>query len=280
LNLGVREADGVPVAVPPTTTARVDLGSDLESVAERLVASGRIVPGLTVSEDGRARSWWWPLPSAADRAVLVGLLDGNEPADHQRLASELGLAVDRQVRARLGAAGVVTGSRPGRRTVPDAWLRSLHAADPWLPETLDTGRVVALAAAVDAWIRSGVVGLGRARLCLRVHEPGAVGAGWGVEALAQDVDETSLLVPLEEVWEGRSPFGADVLEGVLRSLGHMARVAPELAGLLDREVPGTLELGDGQVVSLLHERVGPLQEAGIGVRFRRRGGLHLGGRAR
>ena len=44
-----------------------DVGDQVEAVAGALVATGRVVPGLTVAPDGRARSWWFPLPAAGDR---------------------------------------------------------------------------------------------------------------------------------------------------------------------------------------------------------------------
>ncbi len=61
--------------------------------------------------------------------------------------------------------------RSGRRTVPDAWIRSLTGLDRRLLGSLDADHVDAFAAVVDEWVRSGIVGLGRARLCIRIHEP-------------------------------------------------------------------------------------------------------------
>ena len=235
-------------------------------VAEVFVANGRVIPGLAVAADGRARSWWWPLPAASDRVLLGSLLDGNEPADHARVAAELSAEVDRLVRSRfVGAGATLIDRRAGRRTVPDAWLRSLTSADPWLSPSLDPGKVRALAAVLDDWVRSGVVGLGRARLCLRIHEPTLDTDRWDVEALAQDVDEPSLVVSLAEVWGGASPFGADVLEELLGGLGRMARIAPELAGLLDGEVPDRTTLDGAALVGLFRDRVALLAEAGIAV---------------
>ncbi len=234
--------------------------------AEVFVATGRIVPGLTVSDDGRARSWWWPLPSAADRGLLVSLLDGNEPADHSRAASELQDEVDRLVRQRLRAAGVeLVGRRAGRPTVPDAWLRSLTGDDPWLPSSLDRGKLDAFAAAVDRWVRSGVVGLGRARLCVRIHEPATDDQPWVAEALAQDVDEPSLLVGLSEVWAGTSPFGPEIVEELLAALGRMARIAPELAGLLDGAVPDRVVLDTSAVVELFGVHASALADSDIAI---------------
>jgi SNF2 family DNA or RNA helicase len=234
--------------------------------AEVFVATGRIVPGLTVCDDGRARSWWWPLPSAADRGLLVSLLDGNEPSDHARVAGALGDEVDRVVRERLRAAGVeLLGRRAGRRTVPDAWLRSLTADDPWLPSSLDPVKVEAFAAAVDRWVRSGVVGLGRARLCVRIHEPPVDEEPWVAEALAQDIDESSLLVGVSDVWAGRSPFGPEVVEELLGALGRMARIAPELAGLLDGAVPDRTMLDSAAVVELFGAHAATLADSDIAI---------------
>jgi hypothetical protein len=78
----------------PTLTA----APPVVRVAEAFVATGQVVPGLTISDDGGARSWWWPMPSAADRALLASLLDGNDVAEHVRVAGELAVEVDRLVR--------------------------------------------------------------------------------------------------------------------------------------------------------------------------------------
>jgi len=154
----------LPVVTDSIVLDRNTTLGDVALVAEMFVSTGRVIPGLTVEAGGRARSWWWPLPSAADRAVLGSLLDGNEHDDHARVAAELSVELDRLVRERLGARLELVERRSGRRTVPDAWVRSLGAIDPWLPRSLDPAKVAALAAAVDEWVRSGVVGLGRWRL--------------------------------------------------------------------------------------------------------------------
>ena len=53
---------------PATTTAAVP-DEAFGEVASALVQAGRVVPGLTVEADGRARSWWWPLPAASHRTL-------------------------------------------------------------------------------------------------------------------------------------------------------------------------------------------------------------------
>ncbi len=246
--------------------ATLTVGPDVVRAAEAFVATGRVMPGLTVDDDRRARSWWWPMPSAADRGLLASLLDGNDPAEHARAAGELAVEVDRLVRERLRASGVeLIGRRAGRRTVPDAWLRSLTAEDPWLPESLDAAKVAALAAAVDGWVRSGVVGVGRARLCVRIHEPPTDDDPWEAEALGQDIDEPSLLVGLADVWTGASPFGPGVVEELLGALGRMSRIAPELAGLLDNALPDRTVLDGAAVIELFVEHAAALAEADIAI---------------
>ncbi len=251
-------------AAPVAVASPDDVAPGVTCAAEAFVAAGRVVPGLTVAPSGRARSWWWPLPAAADRGLLASLLEGNEPADHARVAEQLSREVDRIARRRLGEAGVTLAARrSGRPTVPDAWLRSLTTTDPWLPASLDQARLVALAASIEGWVRSGVVGLSRARLCVRIHEPGADEDPWVAEALAQDVDEPSLLVGLPDLWAGTSPFGADAVEELLGALGRMARIAPELAGLLDAAVPDRALLDSRAVVELFTEHAGALADADI-----------------
>ena len=49
------------------TAIASDVDDEADAAARCLVESGRFVPGLAVGDDGRARSWWWPMPSAGDR---------------------------------------------------------------------------------------------------------------------------------------------------------------------------------------------------------------------
>ena len=56
------------LADPPNRTR-------ISEVASFLVDSGKVVPGLATDDDGRWRSWWWPLPSIGDRDQIASLLD-------------------------------------------------------------------------------------------------------------------------------------------------------------------------------------------------------------
>lgn len=255
----------------PDAEARgLHVAAGVAELAAVLVGSGRFVPGLTVGGDGRARSWWWPMPSAADRAALRCLLSDPTPAGHLDLADALADTVDGLVRARLSGTDLLP-RRAGRRTLPELWLQSLVSTQPWLPETADPERTLALADAVTAWVRSGCVAVGRLGLCLRVHEP-EQGDGdvslpgfWSVEVLVSDEGDVGLRIPLDEWWGNASAYGPDLGRELLADLARTTRVAPELAGLLDEAVPARVVVDEEAVASLLTARVDPLTELGVTV---------------
>ena len=275
------------------TTDRIDR---LGELARTLVDSGRFVPGLTVDESGRARSWWWPMPAASDRQELILLLDGDDTEDHRRLAGELSDLVDSEVRERLVRSGaVLTPRRPGRKGVPESWLNALVANDPWMPSSLNSDRVRDLAQEVNHWVESGVPATGRVRLCLRFIapdvdrdvEPGSGvqpaltdelvsvdpdGLGrssdpdvWAIELLLQDTDEPSTVVSISQLWDGTAILGENAVEEVLRALGHVDRIAPELDDLLNRAQPVWSRLDASTAVELLRDRIGAFGDSGIAV---------------
>ncbi|MCU0267796.1 MAG: DEAD/DEAH box helicase [Acidimicrobiales bacterium] len=254
----------------------------LAAMAAAFVDAGRVVPGLGVGEDGRPRSWWWPLPTAADRGALRGLVRDAPDHDEADVAEALAHLVDAEVRARLGAQGVqLTPRRPGRRSLPEAWALSLTAADPRLSASFDPDQVRALERTVGQWVATGLPAGGRSRLCLRVieppeapehphrargrrHEPEPT---WRIELLAQDVDEPTLLVPAGDVWSGRAPLGEHAVEELLAALGHAVRLAPELAAVLDEPEPTHLVLDTSMVLTIVQERSPALVDAGIVVQL-------------
>ncbi|HEX4867464.1 MAG TPA: hypothetical protein VFV32_07540, partial [Acidimicrobiales bacterium] len=106
-------------------------------MARYLVDAGKVAPSLSDDGGGAARSWWLPLPGIGDRVLLAGLLRDDSIEDHARAAGALAVAVDRIARERLARAEVrLVGRRPGRRTVPHAWLESLTSTDPAMPPSL------------------------------------------------------------------------------------------------------------------------------------------------
>ncbi len=238
----------------------------VDALARGLVDAGRFVPGLRVDEDGRARSWWWPLPAAGDRDLLASLC-GDGSVDAQRdAAARLESSVDVLVRGRLADNRVaLLARRGGPRIVPEAWLHSLTARDPWLARSLNVDKVRALERAIVEWATTGAATTGRTRLCLRVREPERDDPDWTIELLAQDADDASLLVAAADLWDGRAPLGPFAVEEFLRDLGRLARLAPELASVLDEPEPVTIILGAQDVVDVVGRRATILADAGIGV---------------
>ena len=275
------------MAAPGADGLEADLLERCQAVAERFVTVGRVVPGLTVEADGRARSWWWPLPSADDRALLRGLVAEDRPFAREAVVEALQELVDTAARRRLVQAGVtLVPPRRGRRAATEAWLVSLTADDPWLPASLRAEDVVALAAEVATWVRSGLPTAGPTRLCLRFHEPDDHAHPWLVELLLQATDDPSLIVPATVAWTGGRLPGledGEPVEQLLTGLGRAVRVAPELEPLLDEARPTALELDSAGVVGLLADRAGALADAGIGLLlptwWSRRGRVALRARA-
>lgn len=248
----------------------------VDEVAHVLVSAGRVVPALTVEPDGRARSWWWPMPASTHRGLVASIVEDHSENDSQQAqrsaADRLAEAVDAIVRRRLCASKVtIAPPRPGRPTVTEAWARSLVVPDPWLAASLDPAKVRSLADEVQAWVRSGSVIDGRFQLCLRVHEPAPgtrrarQGSSWKIELLARDRYEPSLVLPLDDIWSGRSPFGASAFEDALGALGRAARLAPELSDALEAATPGEITVEDSAIVTVLTQRLEPLNDAGIAV---------------
>jgi hypothetical protein len=244
--------------------------SDVDDVrivdaARYFVDAGRVVPGIIVDPEGRARSQWWPLPAAGDRDVLRALVTDDSVDGHREVAASLAAAVDGLVRERVTFSGAaLTPRRAGRRTVPQAWATSLTQADPHLPSSLDPAKVATFAAAVEDWVRSGAVAAGRVRLCVRIHEPEQAGDGaWHVELLAQDLDEPSLIVAVDDLFRGSSALPPAALEEVLTSLGHLVRLAPELVAVLDGEVPAGIDVDDHSLLRVARDRAPDLEDAGI-----------------
>jgi non-specific serine/threonine protein kinase len=283
----------------PAATAEALREARCERLAAVLVAAGRVVPGLEWDGEGQLCARWWPLPAAEDRPWLEALLPSDDPVAQRQLAERLAAAVDRLVRQRLGQpsptprsatsakakarAGArastsikLRGHQRGAMALPEAWLNALSGDDPRLPVTVtkesasqDPGSKGAgqeLARHVAAWVGQGVAPGGDLRLALRCHPPDdGPRRGWGIELLLGPAADPSLLLPLEAFWSGASPFAASAFEGILRQLGLLIRLAPELAPLLQQPAPSRLELEEEALVSLVSARAALLSEAGFAV---------------
>ncbi len=263
----VAPSTGVPGSGGTNATA-AGMTVAVDALAAYFVDGGRVVPGATIEDDGRARSWWWPMPAASDRGRVARLLVDGSVEEQQRVAAGLAEATDRLVRARLAEGDVaLLPPRPGRRTVPEAWVRSLCSPDPWLSPSLAADRVRALVAEVEAWVASGAAIPGSVRVCLRVVEPlpDEDDDAWSIEVLVQDPVDTAIVAPIADVFAGSGVFGPAALEDALTALGRAMRLAPELQALGEQAVPSWVGLDMAGVVEFVRSRLGPLADIGVAV---------------
>lgn len=266
-------AQGHPRSGSPEWSTDVERVGRTALVARALVDAGKVVPDIVTDEVGVSRSRWVPLPGAGDVDSLLGLLAGDDLADHQAAAVSLAAETDRIVRERLTDVDPLP-RRGGRRSVPQAWIESLSRPDGVLPPSLDSDRVAAFASLVETWVATGALSLGRGRLCLRVHEPGthpdaphrsAIEPHWWIEVLIRDAQEPSLVVTIADLWSGASPFPVGTLDEVLTTLGRMVAVAPEVAGIVDSDVPTGVAMSTTALLEFVDRRLATLEEAGIDV---------------
>ena len=123
-------------------TTDAEVAGDVERLARYFADSGQVVPGITLTQSGRARSWWWPMPAARDRSAIASLCSDASVAVQRAVAEGLATEVDRVVRQRLGDDRIeLIVRRPGRRSIEEAWLISLNTPDPWLARSHDVDKL-------------------------------------------------------------------------------------------------------------------------------------------
>ncbi|MFM7087691.1 MAG: DEAD/DEAH box helicase [Cyanobium sp.] len=242
------------------------LEEQCERLAVVLADGGRVLPGLILGADGLLRAQWWPLLSSNDRLWLAALLEDDDPDSQLTLACALEEALDREVRRRLSQASrpaaVASGLNP---SLQQAWLAALHGDSPRLQGLHEPADCQALLEAVQRWVRDGSrAASSDLQLCLRWHDPVAAESPvWQLKLLLRSSLDPSLMVPLERFWAGDGPFPRERIETVLTLLGQLARLAPELAALLDQASPASLELTEGTLLTLLQQRAALLDQAGF-----------------
>ncbi len=259
----------------------------------------------------RAWAWWAPVlddPSEQERvATLAAALPGSavallEPTAagtlsvrrRQTVEHFVTTAVDMIVRFSNLAA--YPGSREADRlrsiSPAERWFRALHD-DPLLRGRID--ELATLSEQVNGWtaeLRSGTRADGF-RTCFRLEPPesddqelpptsargkketGSDDPGdgrWRLRFFLQAIDDRSLLVPAEEVWQAQGPsliyherrFDR-AQDRFLADLGRALRVFPALESALRTARPVLCRLTDEQAHSFLSEGAWLLEDSGFGV---------------
>jgi superfamily II DNA or RNA helicase len=231
------------------------------------------------------------------RAEVTGPIKLGSPgagADPQVLVEgALAALTDAAVRDRLGRAPEpITLVPPRRGRVPtrppavEAWLAALLTPDARVGGAggVAPRELSVLADAVAAWDEIGTAAPGAVRASFRLsevrtlHDPADPGpdlddqTGDGtrfvLEFFLQSHADPSLLVPAEQVWDGRaSRLLAEPQELLLGELGRAAAVFPPLADALRQARPTVLELELGGAHEFLTAGAALLVAAGFGVQL-------------
>jgi superfamily II DNA or RNA helicase len=254
------------------------------------------------------------LPPVA-RGEVTGPFRPGSPApgaDPQVLVEDaLATLTDSAVRDRLARAGepiVLTPARrgrsPGRLPAAEAWLAALLTPDARVggASGVAAAELRALAAAVAAWDEFGAAATGAGRANFRLaevrtlHDPAdpapdpddqtGDGTRFVLEFFLQSTADPSLLVPAQQVWDGRAErLLAEPQELLLGELGRAATVYPPLAPALRQARPAVLELSLDDANEFLTRGAPLLVGAGFGVQLpagwdgSRRVGLTLSARS-
>ena len=285
----------------------VILGRDLAYWAEALryggslVAKQQYLPNLTKDGDV-SRAVWQPLWAGAEINRLAGLAKRMPPI--ARALSEtsaivppetpaiailkqfINTSVDYLVRASVGE-DFKLGSK-GRRSkasfdsVHDAWLHGLQSRRGVVEG--DQAELARLSNQAWDWHRPLVAAAASPfRMCFRLEEPGqaedieprrkkAPPDQWYLRFLLQPHDDPSLLMPVDDAWQGRarkaSPLkqpGAKALEYMLSSLGQAAGICSDIADSLETARPAGYPLDTSGAYKFLTEDAAALEQAGFGV---------------
>lgn len=273
-------APGV-VAAPDVTFWARALG-----VAARLAARGRILPGVRMA-CGSACAVWEAVPGPEERQALAGLASAI-PAPARAMASltaqtppdspprDLLDAFLSDVVDHLARAGGAARPPKAFESIHDQWLYALSAADGRM-KGADPTALEELASRIAAW-REPLVTTDAApyRLLFRLEEPEgeAQPEAWQVRYLVQAVDDPSLQVPAEDLWNPRGPGaralrrdGADPKRFLLAALGQASGVWPPVEASLRGRSPTGQLLGLEAAYDFLSRAAILLEGAGFGVQL-------------
>lgn len=265
----------VPALAPRAREAQWDgvvLGADVQWWARAaaflasLVARGRLLPELRESP---WRASWRPLASEpSDQALLARLVEEMPPSCRAAGGSARAILEDfLAVATREWLAGMTCQAPTAPRTWPSearAWVAAL--AGEGLVKAKEA-LLTRLAADLRAWVEaSGLDSAWRAGFRL---EPPEDGRSWAVDLSLDSTRDASLQVAAELLWSGRQrlPEEPRPQERLLRELGRVRPVFPEVERALATSKPVQVQLSGVEAVAFLRERAPLLQELGCAVRL-------------
>jgi SNF2 family DNA or RNA helicase len=193
-------------------------------LAAALVVRGHVLPSL----DERDGSWfarWSPAPMPAEREQIASLYRAIPPAalafeekgDARRAIDELlASIVDNLMRQ-------APSSQKRGTSLHDRWVSALSGANARLEG--DRAELAALQKTIDEWRR--VIheqASADFRVAFRIEEPGEDEDQWTIRFLLQGVEDPSLIVPLEHIFE---PQAAGPEAAAARKLFRRSRGVPK-----------------------------------------------------
>lgn len=257
----------------------------IASLAANLVERGRLLPALTARSAGKVILSWIPAPLHEDIVLLRELSRsapltlsacGNPVESHpgELVVGMLFQMVDIAARTALNLSDTVSpivgiDELAGQKDNLALLLSSLYEKSPQKFRDPNTKIVEALEVFHDNVANP----VEKFKTCFRVVEPDENGTDddWGVEFLAQSVDDPSLFIPAEEIWDHTevamtiaSP-GEDPAESFLADLGRALRVCPDFESALSVTRPVAMVTDRIGIQRFLGNYSGVLEQSGFTV---------------
>ncbi len=258
-----------------------------------LLSQQLIRPTLIQRTDQQSRTYearWQPLLDGEDEARRVVQLAAAMPAicraDAENpdetippraiLDSFMNYLTDTAVRqwATKQELFLPNGNDPAK-----AWLRALFAVDPTVQAS--AGQMQHFQSSFRAWERAlTVAGDKHYRVAFRLQAPSQQEykqtkkgeAAWQLHYLLQARDDTSLIVPANEVWKSKSGVLQALdrqferpQERLLTGLGYAARFFPPLQRSLQKRNPSSMMLTTDEAYTFLRQCAPQLHRAGFGL---------------
>ena len=253
--------------------------ADALRLAASMVARQQFLPNVSMSEE---QYWavWDPVFASSDSELLDWMArcmpascrafskSDREPPKESAI-SILGLFLARVTNQLVRKA--VSDIIPSGRTesMHDTWLRALCSGTGRMNGRVDDR--TRFIASVGEWRRPVSITTGLPlRFIVRLDDPDEDAAEneWQIRFFMQPRDDSSLLVPVEEIWKGQASIpGTSVRitkEFLLSSLGQISSISPSIAAGLESGLK-SISIDMSTAYKFLSEEAPALEHAGYGV---------------